>query len=601
MSLWMRPPQQTEHSFIAVFRNRFTVQETQNITFEFSADEKVQLFLDGKRLLEGPERGCENYWYKQYASICTVPGEHTLTARVTVFSHELRAYAQMSVEPGFYFCSDSPVFGPWDCQIESGLTFEAPFPDWASYPRVHVNGGNRDILSGKNGSWLPVEYFEDARILHEPDLPLMRYEKTVPQKLSDTLFYFPTYSCVWASYRFSGKGQVKIRWSETPYLTGKFDNTLLKGEKGRRNGKFFLGKFDIFEVNGEYEWYDFWWKAGHYVEIETSGDVKVVPSFFRTGYPLPEYSGNNKLVKMAYETLHACSMDTYLDCPFYEQLMYTSDSRLEALSTYAITDDHRLPAKALKIMAMSQQPDGSLYSHHPAKEPQKIPEFSLIWFLMYCDYFRRHPDDGLCKELEEKAIKLLDYFKRKMTGGLLYIPGNAVSSSECWNFIDWCDSWDNGVPPGGSLTSMLNFFLLYALQNLQEIEFPYEMETWIKELAENIDRTFYVPERGLYAIDPEKKFFSEHSQILALLTDSKKSVINALKNEKLTECSISFSYYYIAGCRKYGLHDLADKRVARFNELLDCGLTTLPEEFHNTRSDCHAWSSHILLQILPEK
>ena len=139
---------------------------------------------------------------------------------------------------------------------------------------------------------------------------------------------------------------------------------------------------------------------------------------------------------MAYETLHACSMDTYLDCPFYEQLMYTSDSRLEALSTYAITDDHRLPAKALKILAMSQQPDGALYSHHPAKEPQNIPEFSLIWFLMYCDYFRLHPGDKLCQELEEKAIKLLDYFKSKMTGGLLYIPGNTVSNSECWSFID---------------------------------------------------------------------------------------------------------------------------------------------------------------------
>ena len=151
------------------------------------------------------------------------------------------------------------------------------------------------------------------------------------------------------------------------------------------------------------------------------------------------------------------------------------------------------------------------------------------------------------------------------------------------------------------MTSILNFFLLYALQNLQEIGFPYPMEAWIEELTENIDRTFYVSERGLYAIDPGKKFFSEHSQILALLTGSKNSVINALRQEKLTECSISFSYYYITACRKYGLHDLADRRIARFYELLDCGLTTLPEEFNNARSDCHAWSSHILLQILPEK
>ena len=391
-----------------------------------------------------------------------------------------------------------------------------------------------------------------------------------------------------------------IRWTESPYLSEKYDTLLLKGEKGNRDGKFFVGKFDTFEVDGSFEWYDYWWRSGHYVEIIIEGEVEVQSFFNRTGYPLPEYHGSDKLVKMAYETLQACSHDIYLDCPFYEQLMYISDTRLEALSTYAVTDDHRLPAKALKILFMSQQPDGSLYSRYPAREPQVIPEFSIILLLMYCDYSRLHKGDELCSELAPKVTRLLDYFKRKMQDGLLYIPGTTVASSECWSFIDWCDSWDNGVPPGGSLTSILNFFLLYALQKLQETGFDYETGAWIRELSEKIDQIFYDPEKNLYAIDPEKKYFSEHAQILSLLTHSKYHVADALRREKLTGCGIAFSYYYLEACRIHGLKDLAEKRFERFKQLTGCGLTTLPEEFDNPRSDCHAWSCHVLLHLLHE-
>ncbi len=249
---------------------------------------------------------------------------------------------------------------------------------------------------------------------------------------------------------------------------------------------------------------------------------------------------------------------------------------------------------------MSQRPDGMLYSRYPAKEPQIIPEFSLISLLMYCDYKRRHPGDALCRELEGKVRKALDYFRSRIRNGLLDIPGNASSSGECWSFIDWCDTWDNGVPPGGSQTSILNFFLLYVLQNLKEVGFPYDVSQWQRELAEKIDNTFYVSEKGLYAIDPGKKYFSEHPQVLALLTRSKKNVIDALRREKLVECGIAFSYYYLEACRMYGLRDLAAKRMEHFYRLPGLGLTTLPEEFGNPRSDCHAWSAHILLELLPK-
>ncbi|MBQ9771209.1 MAG: hypothetical protein IJW23_05220 [Lentisphaeria bacterium] len=47
-------------------------------------------------------------------------------------------------------------------------------------------------------------------------------------------------------------------------------------------------------------------------------------------------------------------------------------------------------------------------------------------------------------------------------------------------------------------------------------------------------------------------------------------------------------------CQKFELNDLLKKRLDRWRALSSEGLTTFPEEFDNPRSDCHAWSSHIL-------
>lgn len=88
---------------------------------------------------------------------------------------------------------------------------------------------------------------------------------------------------------------------------------------------------------------------------------------------------------------------------------------------------------------------------------------------------------------------------------------------------------------------------------------------------------------------------------MALLALSDTAVIPGLRQGGLTQCSIYFSYYYLSACRQFGLNDLLEKRLDRWRVLADEGLTTFPEEFDNPRSDCHAWSSHILYFLLPEK
>lgn len=588
-NMWMKPADEPVNSYIAVYRCRFSLREAADISFRYSADEKAQLFLDGKRIQEGPERGAREYWYYQEGLIKACPGEHVLTVRVICFGFQKWAYAQHSIRHGFFIEEKSGILKDWDCQIESGCSFEAGFPDWGVFPRIHLTAEhNNEILSGKGGVWKPVAWFEDDRVLNLPDLPAMKYEKILPDKQENGLCYFEHYVCAWAIYRMSGKGTVKIRWAESPYLTDEFDDSLLKGKKGKRDGSVFIGNFDIFEVDGELLWYDYWWRAGHYVQIITEGDITCEPEFFRTGYPYPEVKANSKLEEMALETLFNCSHETYMDCPYYEQLMYISDSRLEALCTYSITDDHRLPAKALRMFSLSQRPDGSFNSQWPSHSVQTIPTFMLIWFLMLHDYYERHGNDPLVQEVRPRGEKLLDFLlSQRNSHGLLEMEG--------WNFIDWYPPWKSGVPPCESCTSSLNWFFVLALQAMAKMQFRPGLEEIAEQVKAKIKELFYVPEQQLYAMDMKKEIFSEHSQVLALLADQDTRVIDSLRNKELIPCSISFSYYYLEACRKFGLDDLLKKRIGKWEALQDEGLTTYPEEFINPRSDCHAWSSHVML------
>ena len=148
---------------------------------------------------------------------------------------------------------------------------------------------------------------------------------------------------------------------------------------------------------------------------------------------------------------------------------------------------------------------------------------------------------------------------------------------------------------------MLNWLYAMALQRMADLDLLPGLNRKAEELTARIKAVFYDPEKHLYALDAGRKYYSEHPQVLSMLAAGDLSVVPGLRNEALPQCSIYFSYYYLLACSKFGLDDLVEKRLARWKNLQDEGLTTFPEEFENPRSDCHAWSSHILYFLLPEK
>lgn len=589
----MSPPDK-EPPFTVVYRNLFNADEESLLEFEYSADEHAAFFLDGQWIGNGPERGCPQRWYLGHISVGIRPGPHTLTAWLYCFGKEWTTYAQMSIRHGLYVKEKSALLKEWECALETGIGFEHPFPDWCAYPRVRV-GKNYDqgLLRGKGGVWKKVEWFTDDRILHEPDLPPMRRQEIFPDSVNGSVKKFDHYVCVWCDYRFLGRGKVRIRWAETPYLAEEYDTVNLKGKKGNRDGSFFVGNFDEFELDGELEWHDYGWRSGHYTQILTEGNVSVESRYYETGYPLPTLRTESPLEAAALETLQACSHETFMDCPHYEQLMYIGDSRIEALCVYSLTDDHRLPEKALRFFSLSQKPDGMILSRYPAKEEQIIPSFMTIYLLMVHDYWSIHGMNGFLQEIMPSARRVANYLADNLRNGLLYLPG--------WNFIDWTKEWKNGVPEAHGTNCPLNWMAVYALQKMAEMDSSRNWKSISETIKEAIRRTYYIPEKNIFADDPEKKHFSEHSQVMALLAAPESGIQEALCRNGLAECGICYSFYYLEACRLHRLDDLYEKRMAKYERLLQEGLTTLPEEFENPRSDCHAWSSHILYFSLLER
>jgi alpha-L-rhamnosidase len=104
--------------------------------------------------------------------------------------------------------------------------------------------------------------------------------------------------------------------------------------------------------------------------------------------------------------------------------------------------------------------------------------------------------------------------------------------------------------------------------------------------------------KGLIGDSPEKNTYSQHANVLAILTNTfpkaadKNKIINTLLNDKdLAQCTLYFKFYLFEALEKSGQADQFTASLTPWKEMLDAGLTTFAETPDPTRSDCHAWSA----------
>jgi hypothetical protein len=81
-----------------------------------------------------------------------------------------------------------------------------------------------------------------------------------------------------------------------------------------------------------------------------------------------------------------------MDCPYYEQMQYIGDTRIQALISLYVSGDDRLMRNAIEQFDDSRIPEGLTFSRYPSNIIQLYPGFSLFWVAMVHDYHRHRPD-----------------------------------------------------------------------------------------------------------------------------------------------------------------------------------------------------------------
>jgi len=678
---WVMVPQAPAYDYgVYLFRNETELEVVPgSLIIHVSADNRYKLYVNGTLVGLGPARSDPDHWIFESYEIASYlrKGKNTIAAEVWNFG-EYKPWAQLSLFSGFIVQGNQPaaeVFntpGSWKCTMNPSIqpvgverdqlgTFIIVGPgdrvDGRSYPWGWKNEGFDDT-----GWEDPESIFPGAPIgvgtdithaLVPRSIPAMELRRITPpvirridKQVSDTQHFKPLEDITiernsaktilvdqrvlvtaYPELLISGGKNARIRIG---YAEALFDDQGRKLHRDSVAGLQFKGNSDLLISDGgmKRKYSTLWFRTFRYIllTIETGEEPLTIHSLtpIFTAYPFEEkgwFRSDSKKIEPIWETgwrtARNCANELYYDCPYYEQMQYVGDTRIQALISLYVSGDDRLMKKAITDFFNSMIPEGLTQSRYPTEPGQVIPTYSLFWISMISDYLW-HRDDYLFAAQYLTSIQhVLGWFESRidpksgLLGGISY-----------WPFVDWTDEWpwDNekrigGVPPGGQegQSSIITFQYAMTLNQAAEIFDIYGLEklasgyrVTAEELIDSVRKSCWNRDRGLFADTPRKISYSQHANTFALLAGAIPQEEQALFMEKvlrdtsLIQASLYFRYYVNRAAIEAGLGHKYLSMLKPWTGMLKSGLTTFAEipDTERTRSDCHAWSASPLYELL---
>ena len=414
---------------------------------------------------------------------------------------------------------------------------------------------------------------------------------------------------------------VTLQYAEALFIDeGSGKHWKAQNAKGNRNevtGKRFVGVKDEIVSGGQsgqvfvpLEFRTFRYVRCHIETQSESMMLEDISSLF-TEYPFQlkaKFESTEKELQQIFETgwrtARLCAGETYVDCPYYEQLQYFGDTRIQCLISLFNSGDDRLMRNAIEQADRSRLAEGITLSRYPSLLDQQIPPFSLWWIGMLHDYYWYRDDTEFVKKFLPGMRGVLAFFSNyQQEDGRLKNP-------PYWEFSDWAETggWKNGVAPKGDdgCSAVLDFQLLMAYQTaadleeglgLKELAAQYRKE--VSRLTAAIRNQYWDGTKKLFADTNEKKYFSQHTNALAVLTkivevkEVRALMEKTLSDSTLTQATIYFKYYVNQALVTAGMGDLYLSQLDVWKENLTMGMTTWAEisDINHARSDCHAWGA----------
>ena len=641
-----------------------------------SADNRYELYANGVRVVVGPARGDLFHWryetidlgpflksgknvlgavvwnYAQYAPAAQVSHSTAFLLQGDSAAEQIantgadwrvirdEAYQALPVRPA-EILNQYFVVGPGD-RIDGSLYpwgWEQPDFDDAAWKTARVVGpvglrGAADVASPwmlvPRGIPLMEERTERMASVRRSSVsapeafPRERVSFEIPGRTKASLLLDQAYlTTAYPELSVSGgKGAtITMRYAETLFKPGSMN----KGNRNEIDGKEFRGNRDVFIADGgrQRAYRPLWWRTYRYIElnVETADDSLTIEDMTGrfTAYPFerkarfdagsPEL---DKILDVGWRTARLCAHETYMDCPYYEQLQYAGDTRVQALVSLFMSGDDRLMRNAIEQINDSRTSEGLTYSRAPTRDPQYIPPFSLWWIGMVHDYWWYRDDPEFVSRMLPGVRAVLSFFAaHQRTGG-------SVGRLPWWNYVDWNPSWPGGVPPGpnippraqqpvddpNSSSALIDLQLLLAYSWAADLEGSLgikELSGRYREAAIGLRtavRTAYWDEgRKLFADTPSRVTFSQQANALAILAgaiegEEARALMNRiLADRSLVQCSIYFRHYLHSALNRVGEGDQYLEQLGYWRTMLENGLTTWEETPNGSRSDCHAWGS----------
>ena len=398
------------------------------------------------------------------------------------------------------------------------------------------------------------------------------------------------------------------------YAEALFD---AQGRKGNRNdidGRTIRGVRDVIRPDGgaRRHFQSLWWRSYRYVQldVETADEPVTIHDIHGifTAYPFQErgrFSSDARWIDsvwaMDWNGARLGAWETYMDTPYYEQLQYVGDTRIQGLISLYVAGDDRLVRQAIEHFDMSRIAEGITTSRYPSELTQLIPPFSLIHVAMVHDFYMHRDDAAFVRERLAGIRGILDWYGRHVdsTGMLGPMP--------YWNYVDWSPRFPRGVPPGANdgHSATISLLYAYALQRAAELENGVGapgLGVQYRARADSVIRAVrartWDARRGLFRDAPDTAAYSQHTNVLALLTgavpqaERRPLMERVLGDSTLAQATYYFGFYVFEALRESGLSDRYVERLAPWRQMLALGLTSTPENPEPTRSDTHAWAAH---------
>ncbi len=386
-----------------------------------------------------------------------------------------------------------------------------------------------------------------------------------------------------------------------------YDDTGIGWTFDRRGS--FEGFEDVLRPDGRsWQWSPHHWRCAKILRLHVrtgAEPLRLGPLKFYPGHhPLesePFHCSDERLERVHDISLHTLRLgmhETFLDCPYYEQLQYIGDSSLNAQVAMLAGGAYPIARQLVRHFDWSRVPEGWTQSRYPSRVEGIIPSQSLDWIAAIHAYTLQSGDRATARAVWPGALTVLDAYERHCGSGGL------PEALPYWNWIDWCPGWKRGVPPGAEHGPVLSHAAKYAIALKQAVE----IAAWLDEpdtvLA--LEKRMARLRRAARAVFWNGTFFSENSNdraygsrlgnalaVLAGFADKTEGtpLARLLASDRLADCSF-FGYHFVRQALwQLGECDL-ERELQPWFQMLDYGLTTWAEDTTYWRSLCHAWSAN---------